>query len=253
MRHLILGIAAVLFLASCERDIPVVDPAALDNRNVHIRLFKYFDNQVLDTSKVYMINGDVIKLDHAYLTLSGAEFISANEEDTIRTESDLSMVDMLVTDQVKLAYLPKGSYNGQINYSIGLDSARSFTPPANLEMSNPLSKGDVWNGDVLGHSYFQLEGRVFDAADTTFNTPKNTFTWRLATPDMALAREEKRNFNISENGDVVFVLNFDLDKLFVGLSPSAMPEINSDAGNSADYFLAQVLRDNLQSEFVFKL
>ena len=61
MRHLILGIAAVLFLASCERDIPVVDPAALDNRNVHIRLFKYFDNQVLDTSKVYMINGDVIK------------------------------------------------------------------------------------------------------------------------------------------------------------------------------------------------
>jgi len=253
MRHLILGIAAVMMFASCERDIPVVDPAALDNRNIHIRLFKYFDNEILDTSKVYMVNGDVIKIDHVYMTLSGAEYVSADEQDTVRTESDLSMVDVLVTDEVKLAYLPKGNYNGQLDYTIGLDSTRSFTPPASLELTNPLSKGDVWNGQDLGHSYFQMEGRVFDPADTVFTTPKSTFTWRLATPDLALTRTEKRNFNISENGDVVFVVNFDIDKLFLGLSPSFVPEIYSDAGSSADYFLAQILRDNLQSEFVFKL
>jgi len=253
MRHVILGIAALLVFVSCERDIPIVDPAALDNRNVHIRLYKYFGNEVLDTGKVYMINGDVIKLDHLYMTFSHAEFISANEEDTVRTESDLTMVDVLTTERMKLAYLPRGSYNGQIDYHIGLDSARAFTPPTALEATNPLSSGDVWNGQAFGHSFFQLEGRVFDAGDTTFTTPKNTFSWRLATPDLALKRTEKRNFNISENGDVVFIVDFDIDKLFVGLSPSAMPEISSDAGNSADYFLAQVLRDNLQSEFVFKL
>lgn len=253
MKNILTILAAVLLLSACERDIPVVDPTALDNRNIYIRCYKYFDGDLLDTGKVYAVNGDLIKINHLYMTFSGAEFVSYNGEDTTRTESDLTMMDILEDTEIKLAALPKGSYNGTLHYNIGLDSARAHTAPDNFESSNPLSKGHTWIGQDLGHSFVQLEGSVFDPADTVFTTPKSTFTWRIATQDMVLPRSENRNFNVSANGEVFFVVNLDVDKLFVGLSPSAMPEIYSDPASSADYTLAQILRDNLMSDFIFKL
>ncbi len=59
-----LAILTVLMgvLLGCEKSIPVVDPTALDNRNIYIRMYKYFDGDLLDTSQVYQINGDLIKL-----------------------------------------------------------------------------------------------------------------------------------------------------------------------------------------------
>ena len=59
-----LAILTVLMsvLLGCEKSIPVVDPTALDNRNIYIRMYKYVDGDLLDTSKVYQINGDLIKI-----------------------------------------------------------------------------------------------------------------------------------------------------------------------------------------------
>ena len=137
-----LAILTVLMgvLLGCEKSIPVVDPTALDNRNIYIRMYKYFDGDLLDTSQVYQINGDLIKINKIYTTLSGAEFISFDESDTVRTESDLTMIDVTTTSQIKLAYLPRGSYNGSINYIIGLDSARAhacllYTSPSPRDLS----------------------------------------------------------------------------------------------------------------------
>ncbi|MGB0509150.1 MAG: hypothetical protein ACPGEB_03820, partial [Schleiferiaceae bacterium] len=47
--------------------------------------------------------------------------------------------------------------------------------------------------------------------------------------------------------------DLDIEKLFLGLQPSSTPEIYSDPGDAADYNKAQILSDNLKSEFVFKL
>lgn len=253
MKRFILGLVVLGALASCEREIPVVDPAALDDRNIYIRTYKYFGGDIADTSTVYQINGDMIKLTHVWMVLSGAEFVSVDEMDTTRTENDLTAIDIMTTSEVKLAQLPRGSYNGRLNYHIGLDSTRAYSAPETLEESNPLSKGHLWNGPALGHSFFQLEGRVFDPADSTFTTPKSTFTWRIASEDMVIERSEKRNFNVAANKDVFFVLNFDIDNLFLGLQPSTTPEIYSDPGDVNDYNKAQILSDNLKSEFVFKL
>jgi hypothetical protein len=74
-----------------------------------------------------------------------------------------------------LRYLPHGSYNGSINYRIGLDSARAYALPESLEDDNPLKNGAVWNGSDIGHSFFQIEGGIFDPADTVFNSPSSTF------------------------------------------------------------------------------
>jgi hypothetical protein len=52
---------------------------------------------------------------------------------------------------------------------------------------------------------------------------------------------------------VFFILNLDIDKLFLGLQPSTTPEIYSDPGDMGDYSKAQILSDNLKSEFIFKL
>ena len=253
MKRFIVALLTIGAFASCEREITVVDPAALDDRNIYIRAYKYFDGDIADTSTVYQINGDLIKLSHVYVTLSGAEFVSVDEKDTTRTENDLTAIDLLTTSEVKLAQLPRGSYNGRLNYHIGLDSARAYAAPETLEETNPLVKGHLWNGPALGHSFFQLEGRVFDPNDSLFTTPTSTFTWRIATEDMVIERSEKRNFNVAANKDVFFVIDLDIEKLFLGLQPSSTPEIYSDPGDAADYNKAQILSDNLKSEFVFKL
>lgn len=96
---------AIGALVSCEREIDVIDPAALDDRNIYIRAYKYFDGKIADTNTLYQINGDFIKLSHAYITLSGAEFVSYDEQDTTRTENDLTVIDLLTTPEVKLAQL----------------------------------------------------------------------------------------------------------------------------------------------------
>ncbi len=249
-------IALVLFSAlftACEDPIPVVDPTALDNRNIYIRAYKYFDGSIIDTSTVYQINGDLIKFDHIYVTLSGARFVSYDEQDTTFTESDLTMIDLIGNSEVKLAYLPSGNYNGSLEYTIGLDSARAYTAPEQLDATNPLSKGFVWNGSDVGHSFFQMEGRIFSPTDTVFTTPEATFNWRVATPDLALLKSEKRNFNVASNKDVFIVMDIDVDNFFLGLSPSSTNIINSDPADATDFDLAKILRDNVSSEFVFKL
>jgi hypothetical protein len=216
-------------------------------------MYKYFDGDLLDTSEVYQINGDMIKINKIYATLSGAEFISYDESDTVRTESDLTMIDVTTTSEVKLAHLPRGSYNGSIRYNIGLDSARAYTAPDALEDGNPLKNGAVWNGSDIGHSFFQIEGGIFDPADTVFTTPQSTFVWRFATPDLAVNKNEKRNFSVANNKDVFFVMNLDVEKLFLGLTPSQTPVINCDPADGTDYNNAKILRDNVISEFVFEL
>ena len=202
---------------------------------------------------MYQINGDLIKFDHIYVTLSGARFVSYDEQDTTFTESDLTMIDLIGNSEVKLAYLPSGNYNGSLEYSIGLDSARAYTAPEQLDATNPLSKGLVWNGSDVGHSFFQMEGRIFNPADTVFTTPEATFNWRVATPDLALLKSENRNFNVASNKDVFIVMDIDVNNFFLGLSPSLTNIINSDPADAADYDMAKILRDNVSSEFVFKL
>ena len=163
------------------------------------------------------------------------------------------MIDLIGNSEVKLAYLPSGNYNGSLEYSIGLDSARAYTAPEQLDATNPLSKGLVWNGSDVGHSFFQMEGRIFNPADTVFTTPEATFNWRVATPDLALLKSENRNFNVASNKDVFIVMDIDVNNFFLGLSPSLTNIINSDPADAADYDLAKILRDNVSSEFVFKL
>jgi hypothetical protein len=250
-----LAILTVLMgvLLGCEKSIPVVDPTALDNRNIYIRMYKYFNGALLDTSKVYQINGDVIKINSIYITLSGAEFIKQDDSDTVKTESDLTMTNLIGSTEVKLAHLPHGSYNGSIKYRIGLDSARAFTSPESLEDDNPLKNGAVWNGSDIGHSFFQIEGGIFDPADTVFNSPSSTFSWRFATTDLIIDIEEKRNFSVGANKSVFFVINLDIEKLFLGLTPSQTPVINCDPADGTDYNNAKILRDNVISEFVFEL
>ena len=253
MKKLIALVLLSTLFSACEDHIPVVDPTALDNRNIYIRAYKYFDGSIIDTSTVYQINGDLIKFDHIYVTLSGARFVSYDEQDTTFTESDLTMIDLIGTSEVKLAHLPSGNYNGSLEYTIGLDSARAYTAPEQLDATNPLSKGLVWNGSDVGHSFFQMEGRIFNPADTVFTTPEATFNWRVATPDLALLKSEKRNFNVASNKDVFIVMDIDVDNFFLGLSPSLTNIINSDPADATDYDLAKILRDNVSSEFVFKL
>ena len=253
MKKLIALVLLSTLFSACEDPIPVVDPTALDNRNIYIRAYKYFDGSIIDTSTVYQINGDLIKFDHIYVTLSSARFVSYDEQDTTFTESDLTMIDLIGTSEVKLAHLPSGNYNGSLEYTIGLDSARAYTAPEQLNATNPLSKGLVWNGSDVGHSFFQMEGRIFNPADTVFTTPEATFNWRVATPDLALLKSEKRNFNVASNKDVFIVMDIDVDNFFLGLSPSLTNIINSDPADATDYDLAKILRDNVSSEFVFKL
>src|SRR6056300_355205 len=249
MKKLIALVLLSTLFSACEDPIPVVDPTALDNRNIYIRAYKYFDGSIIDTSTVYQINGDLIKFDHIYVTLSGARFVSYDEQDTTFTESDLTMIDLIGTSEVKLAHLPSGNYNGSLEYTIGIDSARAYTAPEQRDETNPLSKGLVWNGSDVGQSFFQMEGRIFNPADTVFTTPEATFNWRVATPDLALLKSEKRNFNVASNKDVFIVM----DNFFLGLSPSLTNIINSDPADGTDYDLAKILRDNVSSEFVFKL
>jgi hypothetical protein len=253
MKKVIALLALSTLFAACEDPIPVVDPTALDNRNIYIRAYKYFDGAVIDRNTVYEINGDLIKFDHIYVTLSGARFVSYDDQDTTYTESDLTMIDLIGNSEVKLANLPAGNYNGSLEYTIGLDSSRAFTAPDQLDATNPLSKGLVWNGSDIGHSFFQMEGRIFNPADTVFTTPEATFNWRFATPDLAVLKSEKRNFNVASNKDVFIVMDIDIDNFFLGLTPSSTNIINSDPADATDYDLAKILRDNVSSEFVFKL
>ena len=253
MKKLIALVLLSTLFTACEDPIPVVDPTALDNRNIYIRAYKYFNGSIIDTSTVYQINGDLIKFDHIYVTLSGARFVSYDDQDTTFTESDLTMIDLIGNSEVKLAHLPSGNYNGSLEYTIGLDSARAYTAPEQLDATDPLSKGSVWNGSDIGHSFFQMEGRIFNPTDTVFTTPEATFNWRVATPDLALLKSEKRNFNVASNKDVFIVMDIDVDNFFLGLSPSLMNVINSDPADASDYDLAKILRDNVSSEFVFKL
>jgi hypothetical protein len=253
MKKVVLFSVLMGILMGCEKSIPVVDPTALDDRNIYIRMYKYFDGDLLDTSKVYQINGDIIKINSIYATLSGASFVSFDGNDTTRTESDLTAVDVTTTTEVKLASLPRGSYNGRLFYNIGLDSARAFKAPENLEDGNPLKSGKLWNGSDIGHSFFQIEGGIFAPTDTVFNNPQSTFVWRFATPDLLVEKNEKRNFSVASNKDVFFVINLDVEKLFLGLTPSQIPVINSDPADATDYNNAKILRDNVISEFVFEL
>ncbi|MEY2970572.1 MAG: hypothetical protein RLZZ599_945 [Bacteroidota bacterium] len=248
----LLGVLMGLFIG-CEKSIPVVDPTALDDRNIYIRMYKYFDGDLLDTSAIYQINGDIIKINSIYVTLSGARFTRFDDLDTVVTESDLTMIDVTTTSEVKLAHLPRGSYNGTLTYNIGLDSARAFKAPENFEDGNPLKKGTVWNGGDIGHSFFQIEGGIFAPTDTVFNNPQSTFVWRFATPDLMVEKNEKRNFSVASNKDVFFVMNLDVEKLFLGLTPSQTPVINSDPADATDFNNAKILRDNVISEFVFEL
>ncbi len=251
MKRIVLLLAAVSVLASCTREFPVVDPSAMDNRNIGVRIYKFWNGALLDTNKVLEINGDKIKIDNIYLTMSAFRFVDSDGS-VQPTQNDLSAVNLIDTREVMLGYLPDGNYNGTILYRIGLDSARSFTAPDQLDATNPLKSGVVWNGSDIGHSYFQIEGGIFDPADTVMSKPTKNFVWRVATPDLRINQEDKRNFNVPTSKDVFFVMNLDVEKLFLGLSPSLTPVILSDPGDFADYSLAQILRNNLQSELQFE-
>lgn len=239
-------------LGACEDPIDIIDPSVLDNRNVYIQVNTYWGNQIAKRNKGYLVNGSRVTLDNVYITLTGFEYITGNG-DTLRTESDLTVAELLGTKNIKLGYLEPGSYAGTLRYFIGIEDDRALKAPSTYAEDHQLNGGEIWHGATLGHSHFQIDGSVYAETDSTLTGSFDPLMWRFATEDLMIEKTETRNFNVGSGIDVFFVVNLNLENIFVGLYPGVTPEINCDPGNSIDYDAGKIVRDNLNAEFNFEI
>lgn len=241
-RFVLFALAGTALLTSCtENSLVPEDQRNRDNRNVQAWVQSYWGPDIFSYDSVYAVTGGEIEIESVLMVISDYNF-SLSTADTVDIDTTYSVMDM-TKQKHKIGFLPSGTYTGEHQIKVGYEEEVFYFLPHSQAPSVLLQEGIQRN--IVGYNHLVVKGKYRLDNDTINLKPILPFEYRLGGPEFNIQFEKSMSFSVTANNPINIFLNLDVSKLFAGLSPVDIQQINSDPNNNDDYLAAQVLYLNL--------
>lgn len=242
----ILPFLLLLFLFACkEKDLTTDNPGPPQENTLLATSFIYGDQGTIHPDSLLTNNlGYSFYITEVQVVLT--DFFLREDQDTIITKDEPFIVSLKETDQY-LVVLPPGGYSGYYGIRIGLDSVESVNiKPSKLPEGNELKNSDVFRNDGFGIDHLIIKGRLLDPLDPLDSVGKIPLEYRVGTYATSRVKGSlMKNFSISRNSSLKFVLQLDFEPIFNDFDLLNTPKITSDISNPADFLMAIDMADSL--------
>lgn len=245
-KSLILLPLIVLFLGGCEKSILTDDPGGVDNRNVKIRVFHYWNNYLLNNDSIYSHNGARFYIDEINILL--ADFIFDNSGDSIFSEDSYTLTNYR-SKEFKIGYLKQGSVSGRLYIKAGLSLDDNMTKPKDWEAGHILANESLYNSKANSYNFITIKGRIFDPTKPEQTEPSIPMSYVVATQGLVTQLSTAKSFSVPVGKSVVIDAIFDVKGLLENIFPVNTPVIKSDPADQGDYDNAVMLRANFEDSF----
>lgn len=252
LHYLLLLVAALFFLSSCEKDPKIVEP---DTTTFTLAIHPKVGNDLLKLNQEYVdqenyrILPTVFRFYVSHVTL-------VDENNSELEIKDLALLDLeavaagqpLTFDAV----IPAGNYKG-IKFWIGLDSAQNASDPSTFLQDHPLSnyQGTFWTWNT-GYRFVMLEG-YYDTLANTAGPVNTTHFFNYHTGINSLYREAvlgnaSTAFSVGEGENYTYNMDLDLNLVFYG-AENINRNLGASTHTTTNYPLAEKFTENFVRAF----
>lgn len=248
LRSLLTLVTAAVLSAGCVDTI--VDPnEKMEDRNIVLKVFSYFENELLSSDSLYTIGQAEVKFTDVRFLYSGYTFVSTSG-DTVHADTTVTL-HAFGTNKAYLAKMPAGAYNGSHFFTLGVDTNNAKIAPGQFPEDHPLRDGVLYRGAGKGYNHMYFTGVMRKTGDTL--APTKPFTLVVATPALNTQFERKMGFSIGGNRTCNINVVLNIDRLLQGIDPWQTPIIESDPTKPGDFAEAVKIKQNLVPAFVIQI
>lgn len=246
-------------LIACTTNI-LDEDKVFDDRNVVLNHFFYFNDQVLDTTKIFTLgNARVIFKDVSvafggyYFTDHLTDTVVPDFKDTINPyKFDPNIASLKYGTASRIFKLDNGVYQGVHHFKMGLDS--SITPQySEFDSNHPMTREGLYRGENQGFNSLFITGLYKEIGDTASSEPDKIFTYRVSDEILDLWWSKPTSFNVVSNMDINMNIVWNIDELLSGLDPTIIDNIESDPSDAVDILLAESIVNNILVSYQIQL
>jgi hypothetical protein len=247
---------AALGFAGCEATFVEPDPAR-DQRNIVLRHFYYFKGDLIDTNKVFALDGSGTQIRFKNIEMAMGFYHFENHlGDTVypvkgdTTEFSVTSTSSLYDAFTRIYELPSGTYSGRHWWRIGLDSAQNAVPTTSWSPESPMNRLVRPNG---GYNAVVIEGWWKSPTDTTQDKPYKPFKYTISSAAFNELLEYQSQFTVRKGRDVNVNIVFKANLLLENVDPALVDQIDIDPSNPLFYPLLPSFRLNLLKAYQIQL
>ncbi|CAI8371748.1 MAG: Uncharacterised protein [Owenweeksia sp. TMED14] len=243
---------------SCTDEV-LPEDSTFDTRNVVLNHFFYYNDEVIDTSKVFNLGNAQIIFKDVSIAFGGYFFtdhltdtVTPVGMDTIGYSFDPNVASLKYGTASRLFKLDKGVYQGVHHFKMGIDS--SITGDyEKWPKGHPMTNSGLHRGLGEGYNSLYINGLYKELGDTASVQPNIPFTYRVSDEVLDIWWNKPTSFNVVPNMDVNINIVWSIDKLLLGLDPTIIDNIECDSGDPIDFQLAQALSTNILTSYEIQL
>jgi hypothetical protein len=248
IRALLAFFTASVLAAGCVDTI--IDPnEQMEDRNVVLKIFSYYDGELLSKDTLYTLGQAELKFTDIRFLYTGYTFVSTSG-DTLHRDTTVS-IHSFGTNSAFLTKIPTGAYNGSHYFTLGMDTVNAKLAPGQFPEGHPLRDGVLYRGAGKGYNHMYFSGVMRKVGDTL--APTKPFTIAVATPLLNTKFERKMGFSVSGNRACNINVVLNIDRLLLGIDPWQTPAIASDPTKPGDFAESVKIKQNLIPAYIIQI
>lgn len=228
-------IASILVLAiqSCKKDDPAdMPPATHANTLLGLQVNLLHNGAAFDPAIHVIVDslGKAMRVDRLRFFLSQPFFLN-EQGDTVASFAEKYFLIDLASNGAITTIGEVDAYLHTMHFGVGLDSSTNHTDPLTFNTA-PLNDATMswgWN-PAVGYQFLQFEGLYDSNSDGTVGNGDGGFVYHCGSDALLRARVVDIHTDADMGGNVILVLECDLDQLMQGISVAANPIVEIPNG-----------------------
>ena len=247
-------LAAAVALVSCEATFQEPD-APRDDRNVVLRHFFYFKNQLIDTNTTFVLdgfNGTEIRFSNIEFALGFYHFENHLGDTVFPMKGDTTLFEV---ESASSAYggftrvykVPSGTYSGRHFWRVGLDSAQNaatYSPEAGI---NRLKRS------TGGYNAITIEGFWKSPLDSSQTRPYKPFKYVVSSEALNELLDQQMSFTVKKDDDININIVVKANLLLDGADPAIVDQVDIDPNNPLFFPLLPAFQANFLRAYQIQL
>ena len=247
-------LAAAVALVSCEATFQEPD-APRDDRNVVLRHFFYFKNQLIDTNTTFVLdgfNGTEIRFSNIEFALGFYHFENHLGDTVFPMKGDTTLFKVESASSTyggftRVYKVPSGTYSGRHFWRVGLDSAQNaatYSPEAGI---NRLKRS------TGGYNAITIEGFWKSPLDSSQTRPYKPFKYVVSSEALNELLDEQMSFTVKKDDDININIVVKANLLLDGADPAIVDQVDIDPNNPLFFPLLPAFQANFLRAYQIQL
>lgn len=247
-------LAAAVALVSCEATFQEPD-APRDDRNVVLRHFFYFKNQLIDTNTTFVLdgfNGTEIRFSNIEFALGFYHFENHLGDTVFPMKGDTTLYKVETASSTyggftRVYKVPSGTYSGRHFWRVGLDSAQNaatYSPEAGI---NRLKRS------TGGYNAITIEGFWKSPLDSSQTRPYKPFKYVVSSEALNELLDQQMSFTVKKDDDININIVVKANLLLDGADPAIVDQVDIDPNNPLFFPLLPAFQANFLRAYQIQL